>query len=88
MRPLGGPEYFDSTKLNITPKKIEKSLLERIGSSVFVSLFLCGLFFTLFQNFTQKYIDQFLGLFGGMCLIFVGLAAMWKIKDAIEKETS
>lgn len=69
-------------------EKIEKSLLERIGSSVFVSLFLCGLFFTLFQNFTQKYIDQFLGLFGGMCLIFVGLAAMWKIKDAIEKETS
>ena len=61
-------------------EKIEKSLLERIGSSVFVSLFLCGLFFTLFQNFTQKYIDQFLGLFGGMCLIFIFHIAARPIK--------
>ncbi len=67
-------------------EKIEKSLLERIGSSVFVSLFLCGLFLTLFQDFTQKYIDQFLGLFGAMCLIFIGLIIMWKVKEVVEKE--
>ena len=67
-------------------EKIEKSLLERIGSSVFVSLFLCGLFFTLFQDFTQKYIDQFLGLFGAMSLIFIGLIIMWKVKEVDEKE--
>ena len=69
-------------------EKIEKSLLERIGSSVFISLFLSGLFFTLFQDFTQRYLDQFLGPFGAMRLIFIGLVIMWKVKETVEKESN
>ena len=45
--------------------KIEKSLIDRIGSSIFITLFLSFLFTVIFQPYVSKYSQAFLGFFLG-----------------------
>ena len=64
--------------------KIEKSFVDRVGSSIFITLFLSFLFTVIFQSYVYKYQQVFLGFFAGSILVAVFLFATWKLKDALE----
>ena len=65
--------------------KIEKSLIDRIGSSIFITLFLSFLFTVIFQPYVSKYSQAFLGFFLGALLVGVFLVTTWRLKEILEK---
>lgn len=64
--------------------KIEKSLVDRIGASILITLFLSFLFTVIFQSYVTKYQLSFLGFFGASLLVALLLFATWKLKDELE----
>ena len=65
--------------------KIEKSLIDRIGSSIFITLFLSFLFTVIFQPYVAKYNEAFLGFFLGSLLVGIFLLTTWRLKEILEK---
>ena len=66
-------------------EKIEKSLIDGIGSSVFITLFLSFLFTVIFQPYVSKYNGAFLGFFFGALLVGIFLFATWSLKEVLER---
>ena len=64
--------------------KIEKSLLDRVGSSILITLFLSFLFTVIFQSYVDKYQLAFLGFFVASLLVSIFLFATWKLKEELE----
>ena len=64
--------------------KIEKSLQDRIGTSVFVALFIRFLFTVIFQSYVSDYKLSFFGFAIGLMLVSLGLFITMKLKDALE----
>jgi len=51
--------------------KIEKSLVDRVGSSILITLFLSFLFTVIFQSYVAKYQLAFLGFFAASLLVSI-----------------
>tara|TARA_B110000438_G_C15777294_1_gene634641 strand:+ start:1486 stop:1701 length:216 start_codon:yes stop_codon:yes gene_type:complete len=64
--------------------KIEKSLVDRVGSSILITLFLSFLFTVIFQSYVAKYQLAFLGFFVASLLVSILLFATWKLKEELE----
>ena len=64
--------------------KIEKSLQDRIGTSVFVALFISFLFTVIFQSYVSDYKYSFFGFAIGLMLVSLWLFITMKLKDALE----
>ena len=64
--------------------KIEKSLQDRIGTSVFVALFISFLFTVILQSYVIDYKLSFFGFAIGLMLVSLGLFITMKLKDALE----
>jgi len=64
--------------------KIEKSLVDRVGSSILITLFLSFLFTVIFQSYVAKYQLAFLGFFAASLLVSIFLFATWKLKEELE----
>ena len=64
--------------------KIEKSLQDRIGTSVFVALFISFLFTVIFQSYVSDYKYSFFGFAIGLMLVSLGLFITMKLKDELE----
>ena len=64
--------------------KIEKSLVDRVGSSIFITLFLSLLFTVIFQSYVAKYQLAFFGFFAATLLVSIFLFATWKLKEELE----
>lgn len=65
-------------------EKIEKSLLDRVGTGVFLSLFISFMFTVIFQSYVSDYKLSFFGFTIALMLVSVGLYITIKLKDALE----
>jgi len=63
---------------------VEKSLLDRIGTGVFLAVFTSFLFTVVFQSYVDAYKLSFFGFVIGLILVSVGLFITMKLKDALE----
>ena len=66
--------------------KVEKSLLDRIGTGVFLAVFTSFLFTVVFQSYVDTYKLSFFGFVIGLMLVSVGLFITMKLKDALETD--
>ena len=64
--------------------KIEKSLFDRVGTGVFLSLFISFMFTVIFQSYVSDYKLSFFGFTIALMLVSVGLYITIKLKDALE----
>ena len=64
--------------------KVEKSLLDRIGTGVFLAVFVSFLFTVMFQSYVDKYKLSFFGFVIGLMLVSLGLFITMKLKDELE----
>ena len=64
--------------------KVEKSLLDRIGTGVFLAVFVSFLFTVMFQSYVDKYKLSFFGFVIGLMLVSLGLFLTMKLKDELE----
>lgn len=65
-------------------EKIEKSLFDRVGTGVFLSLFISFMFTVIFQSYVSDYKLSFFGFTIALMLVSVGLYITIKLKDALE----
>ena len=65
---------------------IEKTLTDRLGSSIFIALFLGFLFTVLFQSYVSRYLFAFFGFISASILVGLGLFATLRLKIALENE--
>ena len=65
-------------------EKIEKSLFDRVGTDVFLSLFISFMFTVIFQSYVSDYKLSFFGFTIALMLVSVGLYITIKLKDALE----
>ncbi len=64
--------------------KIEKSFVDRVGTSIFLSLFISFMFTVIFQSYVSNYKLSFFGFTIALILVSVGLYITIKLKDALE----
>ena len=64
--------------------KVEKSLLDRIGTGVFLAVFVSFLFTVVFQSYVDTYKLSFFGFVIGLMLVSLGLFITMKLKDELE----
>jgi|TARA_B100001059_G_C17548801_1_gene434194 uncharacterized membrane protein len=64
--------------------KVEKSLLDRIGTGVFLAVFVSFLFTVMFQSYVDTYKLSFFGFVIGLMLVSLGLFITMKLKDELE----
>ena len=64
--------------------KVEKSLLDRIGTGVFLAVFVSFLFTVMFQSYVDTYKLSFFGFVIGLMLVSLGLFLTMKLKDELE----
>ena len=64
--------------------KVEKSLLDRIGTGVFLAIFVSFLFTVVFQSYVDTYKLSFFGFVIGLMLVSLGLFITMKLKDELE----
>jgi len=64
--------------------KVEKSLLDRIGTGVFLAVFASFLFTVVFQSYVDTYKLSFFGFVIGLILVSLGLFITMKLKDELE----
>ena len=64
--------------------KVEKSLLDRIGTGVFLAVFVSFLFTVVFQSYVDTYKLSFFGFAIGLMLVSLGLFITMKLKDELE----
>ena len=64
--------------------KIEKSFVDRVGTSIFLSLFISFIFTVIFQSYVSNYKLSFFGFTIALILVSVGLYITIKLKDALE----
>ena len=65
-------------------EKIEKSFVDRVGTSIFLSLFISFMFTVIFQSYVSNYKLSFFGFTIALILVSVGLYITIKLKDALE----
>ena len=65
-------------------EKIEKSLFDRVGTGVFLSLFISFMFTVIFQSYVSDYKLSFFGFTIALMLVSVGMFITIKLKDALE----
>ena len=65
-------------------EKIEKSLFDRVGTGVFLSLFISFMFTVIFLSYVSDYKLSFFGFTIALMLVSVGLYITIKLKDALE----
>lgn len=63
---------------------VEKSLLDRIGTGVFLAVFVSFLFTVMFQSYVDTYKLSFFGFVIGLMLVSLGLFITMKLKDELE----
>ena len=63
---------------------VEKSLLDRIGTGVFLAVFVSFLFTVVFQSYVDTYKLSFFGFVIGLMLVSLGLFITMKLKDELE----
>ncbi len=66
--------------------KIEKSFVDRVGTSIFLSLFISFMFTVIFQSYVSNYKLSFFGFTIASILVSVGLYITIKLKDALETD--
>ncbi len=64
--------------------KIEKSFVDRVGTSIFLALFISFMFTVIFQSYVSSYKLSFFGFTIASILVSVGLYITIKLKDALE----
>lgn len=64
--------------------KIEKSFVDRVGTSIFLALFISFMFTVIFQSYVSSYKLSFFGFTIALILVSVGLYITIKLKDALE----
>ena len=64
--------------------KIEKSFVDRVGTSIFLALFISFMFTVIFQSYVSNYKLSFFGFTIALILVSVGLYITIKLKDALE----
>ena len=67
-------------------EKIEKSLFDRVGTGVFLSLFISFMFTVIFQSYVSDYKLSFFGFTIALMLVSVGMFITIKLKDALEAD--
>ena len=65
---------------------IEKGLLDKVGTGIFLTLLLTVLGTVLFDDFVSDYQSQFFGMFVGIATVSRGMMLTWAIKAQLEKE--
>ena len=66
--------------------KIEKSFVDRVGTSIFLALFISFMFTVIFQAYVSSYKLSFFGFTIASILVSVGLYITIKLKDALETD--
>lgn len=66
--------------------KIEKSFVDRVGTSIFLALFISFMFTVIFQSYVSSYKLSFFGFTIASILVSVGLYITIKLKDALETD--
>ena len=66
--------------------KVEKSLVDRVGTGAFIAVFVSFLFTVIFQSYVSAYKLSFFGFVIGLMLVSLGLFITMKLKDELEAD--